>query len=304
MQRSATVDSRRPVAYGSPMASPSRPIATFDLTARCPLRCLHCYFFAAPPGVGDLDDGAWVARLVRLRDRWGIRSAFWVGGEPLLRLGLLRKAMFVFDRNAVATSGAVPIPSDLDAGLLVSVDGLREEHERLRGPGTFDRVLSNLRPIRKRSFALSTTITSATLSVVDDLDAMVERTGALGVLVGLHVGPLGDPLRVAGDDRDRVVDRLLDVAARRPGLVLNSSAALDRFRPVHAADVAAHCIYRSTAIAFDTRLRRKRPCTFGARADCSACGCPVVAEQRMRDLGLRASTALLKALFPRAQPRA
>lgn len=279
------------------MLTAPRPIATFDLTGRCALRCGHCYFFAGGgETAGDLEAGAYLRRLIDRRDRYGVRSAFWVGGEPLLRVGLLRAAMGLFARNAVATSGMVSIPGDLGAGLMVSVDGPEEAHDRLRGGGSFARVMRHLAALPARGFVLSTTLTAMTEGAIEGLEGLVERTRAAGVLVGFHVGPPGDPLRIDGARRERVVDRL---QAMRPGVLLNSPDGLERFRPGNARDLARHCIYRHTAVAFDTRLEPKRPCTFGGRADCRACGCPVVAEQRAWQLGSGASEALLRALFPR-----
>ena len=278
----------------------SRPIATFDLTGRCPLRCAHCYFYAAPVPGPDLDEASFLARLRSVRNAYGIRSAFWVGGEPLLRLDLLRRAMAFFPRNAVATSGTVPIPSDLGAGLLVSVDGPKPLHEALRGPGTFDRVLRHVAALPRRSFALSTVLTSRTVDAVEALPELVAEVGALGALVGFHVGPPGDPLCLEGAAREEALTRLRQVAADHPGAVLNPIASLEFFRARPTAGEIP-CVYRDRAIAFDVRLTPKEPCTFGLRADCTACGCPVMALHAARGTDQGASEGLLRALFPRRE---
>ena len=281
--------------------SPSRrPIATFDITARCPLRCAHCYFFAAPAPGPDLPEASYLERLRLVRDTYGIRSAFWVGGEPLLRLPLLRRAMSLFPRNAVATSGTLSIPTDLGAGLLVSLDGPKPLHDALRGQGTFDRVLRHVAVLPRRSFALSAVLTARTLEALEALPELVAETGALGVLVGFHVGPPGDPLRLDGALRDEALARLRQVIAEHPGVVLNPVASLEFFR-ARAAVVDPPCIYRDRAVAFDTQLTPKQPCTFGPRADCTSCGCPVMALHASRGADAGASDELLRALFPRRE---
>lgn len=279
----------------------NRPVVTFDLTGSCPLRCDHCYFYADPPRHADLSEADFLAETARLRDAHGFRSAFWIGGEPLLRLGLLRRAMALFPRNAISTSGMVPIPTDLGCGLLVSLDGPATLHELLRGQGTFDRVMANIATLPRGTFALSTTLTTRTLDAIEALPELLEETRALGVLVGFAVGAAGDPLCLRGDDRDRAVDRLLVLSERYPGVLLNTTAGIESFRPANAADVAARCIYGDVAVAFDVRLRVKAPCTFGEIAACDACGCAVVAEHRALRLGNAASEDLLRALFPRAE---
>ena len=284
----------------APRSSGSRPIATFDLTGRCPLRCAHCYFYAAPVPGPDLDETSFLSRLRSVRDAYGIRSAFWVGGEPLVRLDLLRRAMALFPRNAVATSGTLPIPADLGAGLLVSIDGPRQFHDALRGPGTFDRVIRHVAVLPPRSFALSTVLTSSTVDVVEALPGLVAETGAIGVLAGFHVGPPGDPLRLDGALRDDVLARLRRVITEHPGVVLNPIASLEFFRARPAIDEMP-CIYRDRAIAFDVQLAPKQPCTFGPRADCAACGCPVMALHAARGADQGVSEGLLRTLFPRRE---
>ena len=278
-----------------------RTIATFDITGKCPLRCRHCYFFLSPLRGDDLPAALFLHRTRDVRDKYGILSAFWVGGEPLLRLPLLRRAMRLFRRNAVSPSGMVPIPPDLNAGLLVSIDGPREIHDRIRGSGAFDRVLENLAPLQSGTFALSVTLTAESVKTVDALPMLVEKTRALGAVIGFHVGPLDDPLRVEGALRDGVVNRLLDLAGAWPNVVLNPPASLELFRPRYSQDLAGHCIYRNRAIAFDTHIEPKRPCTFDARARCNECGCAVVAAQRAKDLGDAASDIFLRTLFPSVQ---
>ncbi|MEW5853242.1 MAG: radical SAM protein [Myxococcota bacterium] len=271
-------------------------MATFDLTRRCPLRCRHCYFFRGPlPPDDDLDDATFLAGLEDTVRRHGIRSAFWVGGEPLLRAELLRKAVRSVPRNAVATSGVVPIPADLEAGLLVSVDGPEELHDGLRGSGAFQRTRRNLEALRARTFFLSVTFTSSNLAATEHLPALREELGAAGILVGFHVGPPGDPLRVAPEQRERAVDRLQRLP---PGTVVNSELALEMLRPSCAEVVAHRCIYRHRAIAFDVQLRPKTPCTFGPAASCDACGCGIVAAQAALTLGDEDSRTMLETLFP------
>ncbi len=273
-----------------------RPIATFDISHRCPLRCRHCYFFGEP-SPNELPDEEFLGGAATLRERLGIRSAFWVGGEPLLRSDLLRRAVLLFQRNCVATSGMLPIPTDWPVAWLVSLDGLRDHHEMLRGTGTFDVVIRNARTLPLRTAVLSTTITAVTLGAIDDLPQMVEESGAAGAVVGFHVGRAGDRLRVDGATRDQAIDRIHALAHRWPGVVLTSEAAIEALRP---SSVAAQlpCIYRDRAIAFDPALFVKDPCTFGARASCESCGCPVVALHRARELGDIPSHGLLRAAFP------
>jgi MoaA/NifB/PqqE/SkfB family radical SAM enzyme len=282
------------------MYQENRPIGIFDLTSQCPLRCQHCYFYTNVSQIpSDLEDEVFLKRLEETRDAYGIRSAFWIGGEPLLKPNLLRRAMRLFPRNAVATSGALPIPADLDAGLLVSIEGCKKAHDKLRGEGAFDVAMQHIRSLPAKSFALATTLTRFSVDHINELPNLVASSGALGVLVGFHVGRPGDPSRLDTRRRDEAVDQLLEVQERHPGVLLHSRTAIELFRSCYSGEISNQCIYRDVAIAFDVRFEVKKPCTFAENAACDACGCPVViahAAWRSHDLE---SKALLHALFPK-----
>jgi MoaA/NifB/PqqE/SkfB family radical SAM enzyme len=82
--------------------------------------------------------------------RTGVRIVIFEGGEPLLwkdgeaSLGhLVRLARRRFIAVGVTTNGTLPF-ADLDADVVwVSLDGLRETHDALRGP-SFDRAIAHM----------------------------------------------------------------------------------------------------------------------------------------------------------------
>ncbi len=280
-----------------------RPIGIFDLTGKCPLRCRHCYFYTdVSPIPPDLEDEEFLFKLKQARDAYGIRSAFWIGGEPLLRLDLLREAMALFPRNAIATAGVLPIPADLGAGLLVSIDGPREVHDALRGEGAFDLAMRNIAELPPQSFALATTLTAQSVEYISSFPDLVASTRTLGILVGFHVGRPGDPSRIDDRRRDRAVDELLQLHHDHPGVLLHSRDALELFRSCYNEEIAKTCIYKDKAISFDVNFKIKEPCTFAENASCDACGCPVVIAHAAWNGGDEASMGLLQALFPGREP--
>jgi MoaA/NifB/PqqE/SkfB family radical SAM enzyme len=68
--------------------------------------------------------------------------------EPLLRKGLLRAGVGMFEASTVTTNGTMSLV-DLGPDVLyvVSLDGPRPINGAVRGPGSFDRVLRNLRSL-------------------------------------------------------------------------------------------------------------------------------------------------------------
>lgn len=282
------------------MKAKNRPIGIFDLTNQCPLRCRHCYYYTGVSQIADeLGETEFLEGLERRRSEYGIRSAFWIGGEPMLKPDLLRRAMRLFRRNAVATSGALPIPTDLDAGILISIEGDKQTHDALRGEGTFDSAMKNVRRLPAKSFAIATTLTSASVECIDTLPDLVMSTKAMGILIGFHVGRRDDPSHLDARRRDAAVDQLLELHETYPGVLLHTREAIELFRSCHGRDVMKRCIYRDRAVAFDVRLEVKRPCTFAENAECDACGCPVVIAHASWQKDDVASGALLHALFPK-----
>jgi len=291
-----------PKSMAAGMNHDKRPIGVFDLTSECPLRCRHCYFYTDVAGIPqDLDDEEFLKRLEETRDAYGIRSAFWIGGEPLLKPDLLRRAMDLFPRNAVSTSGALPIPGDLGAGLLVSIEGSREAHDALRGEGAFDIAMEHVSELPPKSFALSTTLSTSSVDHIQGLPEVLEQSGALGILVGFHTGRAWNPEQLSPARRDQAVDELLELHERHPGALLNSRKSIELFRMKYSKEISKRCIYRDTAIAFDVHMDVKEPCTFQENAACNACGCPVVYAHAARNADDSASEALLHALFPRRE---
>ena len=126
---------------------PRNAFCSIDVTARCNLRCRHCYFFEQGyDPARELSVDAWIAKLEALTRAAGLRRYFayqcsWVGGEPLLRPELIERGRRFFPYNIVVTNGLLPLPAWPDVHFFVSVDGTEEAHEAVRGvPGSYRRI--------------------------------------------------------------------------------------------------------------------------------------------------------------------
>src|SRR5512139_2099895 len=92
------------------------PAAMVNVTNRCNLSCQHCFIYRdgnpnqEPVSVHDeMSDAAILDTLAGLRNRHGIVSMLWMGGEPLLRRRLLAEGVRLFPRNTITTNGTVPL---------------------------------------------------------------------------------------------------------------------------------------------------------------------------------------------------
>lgn len=133
---------------GARLLNQKRPIlAGMKLTHRCTLKCRQCpYWQRSAQDLTYLQ----IQSLLPELHRWGVRILILEGGEPLLwRDGdhsvkdIIREARNYFYCVGVTTNGTLPIDVDADV-VWVSIDGLRDTHNMLRGD-SFDRIINNIR---------------------------------------------------------------------------------------------------------------------------------------------------------------
>lgn len=157
-----TIEASDPLRYGRrakdlpshllQFSADKRPVVVWNVTKRCNLRCVHCYASADPsphPDELTTEEGF---RLLEDLAQFGCPVVLFSGGEPLMRpdiLDLIHKAVSLGLRAVVSTNGVLidrPLARELKKfGLSyvgISMDGLREVHDRFRGlKGAFDKAM-------------------------------------------------------------------------------------------------------------------------------------------------------------------
>jgi MoaA/NifB/PqqE/SkfB family radical SAM enzyme len=130
---------------------PRYPGAMVNVTNHCNLACEHCFVFRdgnPNHAAGEMKPERLLSELKRLRDRHGVRSMLWMGGEPMLRWRVLEKGLSLFPRNTITTNGTVPLKDfGPDLTYVISLDGPREVNDPVRGSGVFDRVMKTVAAI-------------------------------------------------------------------------------------------------------------------------------------------------------------
>jgi len=238
---------------------------TVFVTARCGLACGHCLYAsarrAADPGAElTLDEHRRLARRVR-----HLPKLLLTGGEPLLRDDLAGIAAAFHDlagvrQITVATAGQHPDRAaafvedllsgrpDLALEMQCSLDGVGSAHDRVRGPGAFDRLQATVAALAgpgRRFPGLEVrynfTFSGVTQDAFPEVLRFAAREGRRLDLV-LVRPPTDDPSWVAGVDVDRyraAVERLQDLEVRRARRSLLGRALAERVR-VERAIVASH----------------------------------------------------------------
>ncbi|MEN0066533.1 MAG: radical SAM protein [Myxococcota bacterium] len=165
------------------------PLAVhLEVIAACDLACAHC-FAGELPRKGALSLDAMEALFVELAAMGSFRLGL-TGGEPLLRRDLLEIV------DAATAQGLHPCLTThglhLDEHwakelgrrdlmwLNVSLDGASAAtHDRIRGPGTFDRAIEKIRLLSRHArFTLAFTITTPLASEVEACAKLAKALGA------------------------------------------------------------------------------------------------------------------------------
>jgi Y-X(10)_GDL-associated radical SAM protein len=173
--------------------------AVWEITLACDLKCHHCGSRAGKRRADELTTEECLD-LVRQLARLGTREVTLIGGEAYLRRDWLEIIREVRDCGMDCTmqSGGLNLTEDrikaaVDAGLQglgISIDGLREVHDRLRGvKGSFDAAFRALDAIQQCGItsSVNTQITSLVIPQLRELMNRFIEAGATNWQIQLTV---------------------------------------------------------------------------------------------------------------------
>jgi len=242
--------------------------AEIDVTDNCNLRCKHCYHFHGKGDfrVEEISIEEWEARFNELY-KSGIRSVLLVGGEPALRTDVLMLADKTFPFVYVITNGTVNIPREFDHKLFVSLDGLKETNDSIRGQGTFFKVLRNYR--RDKRVIINMTITKRNYQELEKIVQLARNNGFTGVVCNIFTPTIGENslLFISKQDRKAVIRELRRVKSLYPRHFLMNEKTI---RWYEESDHRGWCYWGDDVLHFDVSWNKRR---CFAKADCSNCGC-------------------------------
>lgn len=290
------------------------PSLSIEITRECPLRCPGCYAYE-PEHLGDagplrsladykgqaLIDG--VLALVRRHRPLHLSI---VGGEPLVRYReldiLLPQLVKMGTEVQVVTSAVRPIPeswSDIEGlHIVVSIDGLREEHDIRRKPATYDRILKNT---EGRKIKVHCTVTGQMARRQGYFEEFLEfwsvRPEVIKIWFSLFTpqqGAVGEEI-LSPIERAEVISELERLRPLFPKVYL-PDLVLEGYR--NPPNSPKDCIFARTTINYTADLKSAvTPCQFGGDPDCSQCGC--IASAGLKAIGKHKLFGLvsLKSIF-------
>ncbi len=155
-----------------------KPVVVWNVGQRCNLRCVHCYSHSQDREYsGELTTSEGRALLEDLAN-FGSPVILFSGGEPLMRPDLLELIGYARElglRVVISTNGTLisgGMAKELKTlGLSyvgISLDGLRETHDRFRGiKGSFDRAVDGLRNCQEAGIKVGLRFTINKRNVAD-----------------------------------------------------------------------------------------------------------------------------------------
>lgn len=204
-----------------------KPVVVWNCTRRCNLKCVHCYSRSENQlyeGELTTEEGV---RLIDDLATFGAPVILFSGGEPMMRADLLelaRHATAAGLRAVISTNGTLITRERADdlkqVGLSyvgVSLDGLRETHDRFRGHrGAFDEALEGIRNCRAAGIkvGLRFTINARNVQDIGGIFDLVERE-AIPRICFYHLVYAGRGSKLVREDLSheetrRAVDLIMD----------------------------------------------------------------------------------------------
>mgnify|MGYP003589205379 CR=1 FL=1 len=256
-------------------------LASFKITYRCNLACRACPFHLRT----GVENGhmSWdeAIRALESLHRLGTRVVVFEGGEPLLwRDGpyrfhdLVSYARRRFLRVAVTTNGTLPL--DVPAHTIwVSLDGMKEAHDALRGD-SFDRVYNSLKTTRHPRVFIHCTLNRKNWQDIEPLAKWVRDMPNVKGMTVQFFYPYNqgeDNLALSPNERHAAIEKLLDLK-KRGYPILNSAGRLRAMKDNHW-----RC-HDDMLINVDPDGTITKGCYVKnrGRINCDACGFTPVAE--------------------------
>ena len=160
---------------------------SMNITKKCNLRCIQCFSSSGVIKEKELT----TKDFYKLFDDMHKHGTFYIclgGGEPFTRPDLFdilaygkkkQLAISIVSNGLLLTKEILEKLNDLDLDYLwISFEGLKENHERLRGVGTFDKTLKTLELLKKYykgRTALRMSINKYNIDEVEDLVKIGEK---------------------------------------------------------------------------------------------------------------------------------
>lgn len=249
---------------------PSR--ANYEITQRCNLKCEHCYLNKNSYVKKELSDKEWEKVFLEHRKK-GISSVHLTGGEPALRLDVIRSANKIFKAVSIVSNGTIKIPEEIQRRIFVSIDGPEEIHNKIRGVKIFNKIMKIIKDDKR--VILTPTLSTTNYKYIEDLINITRESNVEGITFSTYTSFKQDKdfLLLKEDELDWTVDKLKEIWKKNKDIVFLSPSIIKLFK---TKKHYKNCFFKGNDfISFDPNLNVKKPCVMGKNVNCKTCGCIV-----------------------------
>jgi len=207
-------------------------LAGFKITHKCNLKCRHCPFWHENLPQMTFKE---IQGVFKNLYTMGVRILLIEGGEPFLwndgtyRINdVVKEAKKYFFSVGVTTNGTISLEVDSNT-LWVSIDGLKETHNYIRGREIFDQVIERVDACSHPNLYVNTTINKLNWEEIPELVRFLKGR-VKGVTIQFYYPyEKTDPLMLPNNKRVKVLEELIRM--KRDGLpVANSYKALNALK--------------------------------------------------------------------------
>ena len=267
-----------------------RPTLSVEITRECPLRCPGCYAYGdAHLGGGqvlrdlvDFKGQALVDGLLDLARRHRPVQLSIVGGEPLVRFRELDEVLPQLTgmgiHTQVVTSAVRPIPPSWAnmprLQVVVSIDGLRPEHDARRAPATYPRILEHIEGQHVTVHCTFTRQQARPGYATEFTEFWAGNPNVKTLWFSLYTPQRGEQSAemLTPEDRRMLVDEIGTLHLQHEKLRDMMPAVMRGYlKPPQSPE---ECIFSQTSRCVSADLEtRITPCQYGGDPDCTQCGC-------------------------------
>lgn len=263
------------------------PSAMVNITNRCTLRCEHCFVFRdSNPNDPkcEMDTPTMLEKLKERKERHGLRSMLWMGGEPLLRPDVLAAGVMLFESNTITTNGTLDLIDFPNTGYVVSIDGPPEVNDRIRGKGSFKKVINTLSRLPEAFANRVMCQCVVTKKNEDQLEALIGYLRPLpveGLTFSFYVPRKDDKSDLTWGSlkrRDEAVREVMRIKKEHPDFIRNHGRSLDLLMSEKAKTVTDNCPSKKLVLPLYLEGQDfvSPFCCYGNDVDCDLCGAWVV----------------------------
>lgn len=242
--------------------------AEFDIINFCQLNCKHCYF-KSNKNVERKSDEEWIIFFKQLYKK-GVRHVLLVGGEPTLKLDLIKEATKIFPFVDIITNGLIKVPENIKCRIFLSIDGTKQTHDKIRGEGTYNVAMLNYR--NDTRVIINFTFTNENYAEFQDVIENAIANGIKSVVCNLVTPNIDvnsdnniDPL--INGVRNQIIQDLKFLKNKYPKILKISNQIIEWYsKPDHTQK----CYWRENSYHFDSDFNPRR---CFADLNCKFCGC-------------------------------